>query len=238
MAVQPTLSGIFIDWTTLKAIINANSLMIQYAEDSKKYNIWTFNGPSLLRTTIYKAGISVGGLDQQQNDTDRSDFETNYKADANGLDRTAIRIEDDVDVDVNVDAVNSGNILNNKFCYCTFTENQSISNSSFTTIYTYSGTGIIYGAFLELNWEDMDIELIVDGEKVMDGMKTVNLPVCGSGNSGYGPLAPFCGRLSSKDIVIQPPAGIRYTSSVTIKLKSSSNGKKLISGYIALSKES
>jgi len=237
MSVQPTVSGVFVEWTVLKTIVLANSLGMQYSVDSKKYNIWAFNGPSLIRTSIYLDGIAVGGMDQNQNDTDRTDFETNFKADCNGLDRMAIRIEDDVDIDVNVDAVNSGNLLNKMFRYAAVTANQSISNSSFTTVYTYSGTGVVYGIFLELNWDDMDIELIIDGEKVIDGLSLVDIPICGSGNSGHGPLAPFIGRLSSKELAIQPPEGIKYATSVVVKLQASNNGKKLVSGYAALTKE-
>jgi hypothetical protein len=190
-----------------------------------------------LRTTIYKAGVSVGGLNQSQNDTDRSNFETNYKPNANGLDRTAIRIEDDVDVDVNIDAVSTGGLLSKKFRYDSLTGNQSIANGSYTTVYTYSGTGAVYGVFLENNTDDLEIEFIIDGDKVIDGIGLVDIPVCGSGNSGHGPLPSFIGRVSTKELVIQPPSGIKYSTSVTIKLKASAGGKKLVSGYVSLTKE-
>ena len=39
------------------------------------------------RSTIYKAGVVVAGLNQSQNDTDRSDWETNYKASAKAVDQ-------------------------------------------------------------------------------------------------------------------------------------------------------
>lgn len=81
-----TVSG---TWTNFKAItITVKSLPIQYDDDGTVYTIFAFDGQTIVYIcNIWKGtvpdGVINGGYSQAQNDSDKSDFETNYKANAN-----------------------------------------------------------------------------------------------------------------------------------------------------------
>jgi len=59
----------------------------QYEGDETTYTIWCYDGPEAHITTIWKGEVPYtvieGGYTQEQNDEDKTDFETNYKATAN-----------------------------------------------------------------------------------------------------------------------------------------------------------
>lgn len=81
----PQRSG---DWTYFKPFIVSKTLRVQYEDDGVTYFIYGYDGPEVLVCTIWKGTVppSVvnGGYSQAQNDTDKADFETNYKPTANG----------------------------------------------------------------------------------------------------------------------------------------------------------
>jgi len=72
-------------WTAFKATsITSKSLLVQYDDDGVVYTIFSFDGPILAYTcTIYKGAVpdslANNGYSQSQNDSDKSDFETNFK---------------------------------------------------------------------------------------------------------------------------------------------------------------
>jgi hypothetical protein len=237
MAVQPSVSGVFTTWEILKALIDNNGVMCHYVEDTKKYNIWVFNGPSLVRTSLYKAGVSVAGINQTQNDLDLVDFETYYKANANGLERQAIRIESDEQINVNVQS----QTLTNKLRYAQMTANQALTKDAYTTIYTYSGSGQFYGFYGNILDSSTEIKVTIDGEDIITDFSIDDIPVGGPGNSGSGGFGtPFLKRSATDQVAVEPPMAVKYNSSITIQLKAhatSSNQRKLVSGYAVLTKE-
>jgi hypothetical protein len=74
-------------WTEIKTIILAKVLPLQYAQDPGKYTIYGLDDGIAYVCTIWTGtvpnGVITGGYSQAQNDTDKSDFETNYKPYAN-----------------------------------------------------------------------------------------------------------------------------------------------------------
>jgi len=65
-----------VDWATLKSVVDARSLSIQYVLVSDTYWIKAFDGPFSLETTIHKKTTpDVGG--------DQEDFEDNYISTSN-----------------------------------------------------------------------------------------------------------------------------------------------------------
>lgn len=77
------------NWTPFKATaITAKNLPIQYDDDGTVYTIFAFDSNLIAyTTTIWKGtvpdGVIAGGYSQGQNDSDKSDFENNYKINAN-----------------------------------------------------------------------------------------------------------------------------------------------------------
>ena len=76
-------------WISFKTIaITVKNLPIQYDDDGNVYTIFAFDGGIIAYlTTIWKGtlpgSIVSGGYSQGQNDSDKADFENNYKANAN-----------------------------------------------------------------------------------------------------------------------------------------------------------
>lgn len=75
-------------WSAWKNVqSSAKSGSFQYDDDGTVYTIWLYDGPEVHLCTIWKDvvpnHILSGGYTQDQNDTDKTDFETNYKAAGN-----------------------------------------------------------------------------------------------------------------------------------------------------------
>lgn len=90
MSVQINANAVVSDtWTNFKAIaITTKNLPIQYTDDGIEYTIFAFDDNTIAYvTTIWKGtvpdSVTSNGYSQAQNDSDKSDFETNYKPNAN-----------------------------------------------------------------------------------------------------------------------------------------------------------
>lgn len=76
-------------WTNWKTVQADKNLVYQYEDDSNIYTIWGYDGPEVHFCIIWKGtvpdGIIGSGYSQNQNDVDKSDFETNYLSTANSV---------------------------------------------------------------------------------------------------------------------------------------------------------
>lgn len=73
-------------WTDWKTIYNSRKFSYQYEDNGETYFIWGYDGPEVHTTIIYKNAVPDGiiiNYTQSQNDSDKSDFETNYKTNGN-----------------------------------------------------------------------------------------------------------------------------------------------------------
>ena len=75
--------SIYFNWVNFKSITAAKNLGMQYVEDTKRYEIFAFDDDIKYETEIWKDTTVVEGLDVTQNNTDKTDFETNFKTTAN-----------------------------------------------------------------------------------------------------------------------------------------------------------
>jgi len=70
----------FTNWNTLKAIVAAKLLSLQYDDESDMYTIYSVDDIIVYNTVIYKSTVpDVSFIDQTTNDTYKTDFEDNYK---------------------------------------------------------------------------------------------------------------------------------------------------------------
>lgn len=80
----PQRSG---DWTWFKTLQVRKGLRVQYEEDATLYQIYGYDGPEVLLCTIWKGtvppSVVAGGYSQAQNDSDKTEFETDYEPNAN-----------------------------------------------------------------------------------------------------------------------------------------------------------
>jgi hypothetical protein len=74
-------------WTTFKALAPQKAVQVQYEESADCYCIYGYDLPEVLTCTIWRAAVPdavvVGGYSQAQNDSDKADFEANFKPYAN-----------------------------------------------------------------------------------------------------------------------------------------------------------
>lgn len=77
--------SISVRWTAFKSYATTKALQIQYVEDTTIYTIFALDQGVVYVTDIFKGTITNPdpNYSQSQNDTDKSDFETNYKTTAN-----------------------------------------------------------------------------------------------------------------------------------------------------------
>jgi hypothetical protein len=74
-------------WTTFKSMALSKVLSIQYDDDGTVYTIFAYDYPVVYVTNIWHGSVPYavisGGYSQTQNDSDKLDFETNFKQYAN-----------------------------------------------------------------------------------------------------------------------------------------------------------
>lgn len=221
-------------WTFIKALIGVGT-KLHYIENSKEYRIFTFNGQILYETYLFKDSGSVILEDATQNDTDLSDFEDNYKSSANSLEYVKVSAELESNQEINATIQNQD--ITNNFRVVALTSNQSLSDGSYTTIYSYSGSGSVYGSFMKVTDDNTELKVLVDSVAIINGITVSDIPVAGPGASGNGPeLSAGLWRSSTTEINFKPPKGIIYSSSIQIQLQAHGTNKKLVSGLISLTK--
>lgn len=77
---------VYKTWTNIKALLTAKSIpttSLQYHEFTDYYTIWVDEKNISYFTEIWKDTSKVVGIDVIQNNLDKTDFENNYKANAN-----------------------------------------------------------------------------------------------------------------------------------------------------------
>lgn len=87
VVIAPQYTKRSYHWTAWKATLSNKVGMVQYDDNGAVYIIWFYDGPEVNMCTIWKgtvpAAIISSGLTQNQNDSDKSDFESNFKPTAN-----------------------------------------------------------------------------------------------------------------------------------------------------------
>lgn len=228
-----------VDWTFIKSLVDANNMKLHYIENDVEYLVFTINGQIVYETALFKAGTDVVVADVTQNAADLTDFENNYKADANAYERLSItaNFEDDINLDVNV----KSQVLSKDIRYDQMTANQALTLDTYVTIYEYAGTGQFYGFYSGLADSDVDLRVTIDGTEIIDDFLLSNLPIAGPGGSGGGPFSSiFLQRSEGSEFNMQPPMAIKYGSSIKIELNahaSSESQRKMVFGYVVLTKE-
>lgn len=90
VSIAPQFTQRTYRWTAWKAIELVKGGPYQYDDDGDTYTIWFYDGPEVHLCTIWKDSvpdsiINNEGYSQAQNDSDKTDWETNYKPTANGV---------------------------------------------------------------------------------------------------------------------------------------------------------
>lgn len=87
ITLAPTFTQRFFYWTAWKVMATAKNLAFQSEEDTACYTVWGYDGPEVILTTIWRSDVPphivAAGYTQTQNDSDKADFEANYKTNSN-----------------------------------------------------------------------------------------------------------------------------------------------------------
>ncbi len=86
MMLAPQYTQRVYRWTAWKAALALKGGQPQYEEGVSEYGIWFYDGPEVHICTIWKGTVPdpvLASYSQAQNDTDKTDFETNFKPYAN-----------------------------------------------------------------------------------------------------------------------------------------------------------
>ena len=147
----------------------------------------------------------------------------------------AMDVNAQVNVSVELDENPGCSVLSNKAVIDSNSSDISFG-TSFTQIYSYSGTGKLANFLMRFNTDDCNVKLTVDGNQVFD----INL-------DAYEKLLDMDHNLNNswlnmnhgdKSISFRPNCPIQYTSSVLIEVKSDKKTKKVYDYIVCLTKES
>jgi len=87
ITIAPNFTQRNYSWTAWKAAKVKKNFILQYQEEDNQYSIWAYDGPEAHICIIWKGDLHQSVIDagysQAQNDSDKSDFETNYKSTGN-----------------------------------------------------------------------------------------------------------------------------------------------------------
>jgi hypothetical protein len=103
----------------------------------------------------------------------------------------------------------------------------AVTGSSYTSIYSYTGSGTFYGTVIDSNQDGFQLRVLIDGtEVVVTDISGTQLN--GAGLAGNGYLT----RVSAGSVAFFPPNGISYTTSLQILGKRDNNGALTVDNYI------
>lgn len=233
-----TLISTNASWSFIKALVDGGT-KLHYTEDGQKYELRTVNGPLVYETELYKPNHSVQNVQEPQNTNDLNEFENNYKAAANAIEKTLVEasFESDTELSVNVQSAT----VSKKLRYAQMAQNQSLTQDVYTTIYEYTGTGNFFGCHFNVADSDTEVKITVDGEVLISDFNISNIPIAGPGSSGNGTSGSiFIWRAEGDEVNFQPPSAIVYETSVKVELKAhhvSAPQRKMTFGYTVLTKE-
>lgn len=87
VALSPSYTQRVYNWTDWKDVLSKKKFLYQHNEDSTFYQIWGYDGPEVHVCYIWKGIVPYSTVDsgytQSQNDSDKTDWETNYKNESN-----------------------------------------------------------------------------------------------------------------------------------------------------------
>lgn len=87
VALAPNFTQINLLWTAWKTLYNSKGGVYQYQDDGSLITVWFYDPPEVYYAVIWDgtvpSGVIASGYSQAQNDTDKSDFNTNWLAGAN-----------------------------------------------------------------------------------------------------------------------------------------------------------
>lgn len=228
-------------WSYFKSMAIAKALPIQYEETSDTYELFAVDGSILYQCAIYKGDVPAavtGEYTQAQNDSDKSDWETNYLPTANSA--VSLRDPESGATVVSVEPVPGSELRYES------QGNTDLPKSSQTaaTVYEIIEESIFYKIVFQLDSDNIYMQVEIDGQNIFPGndgvefedLENLNLGSTGGGyysSGSHGSKHPFgLYQYDSNKWVWEPPVPLHIMGSMKIKMKAtnSSTSKDYLKG--------
>lgn len=239
------MADVTCSWTQLRdnAVGKTITNRIQWIDLDGAYYIALPDGSFTLRTRVRKASPRT---------TDQVDFEDNYQSNANqvinantivdGIDPTQSPAKVNPDRSLCVSDVDGSNPGATPGCPTigkklrTFnTETDATASSSYSTLWTRSGSGKLFGFAIDYNSDYVWVKLTIDGEaepafevtlQQVEDMQAYSGGGCDDSSSTTMGICGFFKKASGNKFYFCPPCPIAYETSVLIEHKRSSGSNK------------
>lgn len=228
-----------LKWSEIKQFVDNRSVPLQFIELDEIYRLAAADGPFIVSASIKKTSPA---------NSDQTDFETNYKSSANGkvdkseYDSLTGRLKTDGIFTASPSSNAAVPVISKKFRVDDSDEQISLDNNSFTTIYSYSGSGKFYGAAFNFDSNYIKWKLTIDGEKIFDlSIKDIeNMARFGgsSNKSGGRKLCNFFEIGTSDRVEFSPPYPFNYDTEVKFEAYGiNSSNRDMDESFVFLTKE-
>lgn len=238
-------------WQIIKNMLNEKAhLELQWIDMTSHYIVAVYDGPFKALTKIKKTSPA---------NADQTDFETNYKSGKNQRIATAVikdettgdkagvtstnRLKVDALVNQQADGAPGCAVISKKLRIERDGSDITLNTSTYTSIYSYSGSGKFFGAALDFNSNKIQIKLTIDASDVIFDLDFQTIEDMGrfGGGDDKGSSRDLCKffRIGASDrIEFCPPCALEYTSEVKIEAKATSgSSRKLTDKFVFLTKE-
>lgn len=204
-------------WAEIKSLTDNFGQNILYFETPGYYRLFVNCNNALFTHDIVK-----------DSGTDHLDFENNYKIDGN-LPLPTFQFKNG-----NLNVIATSNAipnLTNKYDI-DFNDDDISIISSYSQIYSYNGSGAIYGFVLDFNSNNVHVKLKIDSEVIFD-LKLSDISRIQSTGKNFDSL--ICKQMrvhSGNKFEFCPPYPISYSSNILIEAKKSSGSNKTLNKKI------
>jgi len=247
-----------ISWTQFKTLIDTNNLRYKYIERTSAYFITGTDGGFKVTCILFKNATDT---------TDLDDFEANYKLlevivprDANATplrtlegatDDTLIgnvgdRLKVDALLSVNDVTVSGGCPTTSSKFRIVHSESSTPVTANYSTMYSYTGSGVLFGFILDYNSDFVRTKLTIDGTEVIfeltndaiEDMQSFAGAGCDDNDGSADLLGGFIKKTAGNKLNINFHCPIKYDSEVKVEAQRSGSYDKSLERYLVfLTKE-
>lgn len=224
-------------WTDVKNNLTNRNLIAQYVEDTYRYRVYCLDLDFQIYCELDKEAIDT---------TDLDDFETNFKPTGNAALSRDVIVDNNVTLNSSPSDLVGCDSISPKLRVDYSGTNQSIT-SSYTTVYSYSGSGKLFGFVLDFNSDSVRVKFTIDGTEQIfeltlnqiEDLQAYSSGGCDDSSNTDDGLLGFFKKASGNKLYFQPLHCIVYYSEVKIEAQRTGSSNKTLDDYLViLTKES
>lgn len=189
-----------------------------------------------IKMTSYTSGTATIVIQANNANTIQKTLSTILGSDGTQISNTGTRLN--VSADITGSGVANAAAFTSKTRVVVQTSTINLANGSYTNVFSYSGSGLLYGFNAEFNSTTPIVRLQIDGETIFDGNTIAILNgLIGTGNDAARRQAGTGIVTSASTIDWSLKQPIKYSSSVVLSADGNGSSKTFTQGLFYLSKE-